>query len=51
MPACGMIHISIFTMNVSVIQGILRLLPQKLRGHSVGIIDGRDIWKKPLKWA
>jgi hypothetical protein len=33
------------------IQAILRLLPQYMRGFSVGITDGRHIWNNPLSWS
>jgi hypothetical protein len=46
----GMIYIQNFMTIGAGIQVTLRSWLQQLRGRNIGIIDGSDLWNKPLRW-
>jgi hypothetical protein len=51
MPSCGMIFLQSFTKIGTGIQAILRFCFSNLNGYNIGIIDGKELWSAPLRWA
>jgi hypothetical protein len=50
MASCGIICLPSFLKFGTGVQAMLRFCLRNLAGCIVGIIDGRSVWRTPLRW-